>query len=311
MKTKRKNPQMKELTYEQVESRKDRGVEGLRRMGESSRADTLDDESVEDFAERKNITIVNPRAGKKNPRFFGRTMTQHQARKYARDNNLPFADWMLTPKEHERARKRQKQWASDARADRREFKKKQAAERKEKVIEMPKRNPKRGRRRNGEIEDAQAMFKKFHGRKSTTIEEVRARQHYRRTMSGLGVLMFLRTDLTQEWNGKGVGLTFSEEDKVIVASDPAGNQLYFLGGNQDVTGILPKGLAQKDFIDLGECDHIIYTADKDFDNFEEKDYQHEFGEETGERPRLMFDRLNQQLYLIGGHYEVKREGIVN
>src|SRR6476661_9290129 len=61
MKTKRKNPQMKELTYDQVETRKDRGVEGLRRMGESSRAETLDDESVEDFAERKGITIVNPR----------------------------------------------------------------------------------------------------------------------------------------------------------------------------------------------------------------------------------------------------------
>jgi hypothetical protein len=157
------------------------------------------------------------------------------------------------------------------------------------------------------------MFQKFHGRKSTTIEEVKERQNYRKTMSGLGVLMFLRTDLTQEWNGKGVGLTFSEDDKVIVASDPAGNQIYFLGGNQDVTGILPRRGVQgnKDFIDLGECDVIIYTADKDFDNFEEKDYQHEFGEESGERPRLMFDRLNQQLYLIGGAYEVKREGIVN
>jgi hypothetical protein len=258
MRTKRKNPKMqnKELTYEQVESRKERGVEGLRRMGESSRADTLDDESVEDFAERKGITIVNPRT------------KSHRGGAEARRN--PKARVGKNPRSMQSRRKR-----------------------------------------NGEIEDAQAMFQKFHGRKSTTIEEVQQRQQYRRTMSGLGVLMFLRTDLTQEWNGKGVGLTFSDEDKVVVASDPAGNQIYFLGGNQDVTGIMPKGTAQKDFIDLGECDVIIYTADKDFDNFEEKDYQHEFGEETGERPRLMFDRLNQQLYLIGGAYEVKREGIVN
>jgi hypothetical protein len=266
MKTKRKNPQMKELTYDQVESRKDRGVEGLRRLGEEERADTLDSESVEDFAERKKITIVNPRGGKKNTRYV-----------------------RLTParvKELEQLR---------AKLDRK-------AERKP-----------RARKRNGEIEDAQKMFQKFHGRKSTTIEEVKERQNYRKTMSGLGVLMFLRTDLTQEWNGKGVGLQFSEEDKVIVSSDPAGNQIYFLGGNQDVTGILPKrGVDRnKDFIDMGECDCIIYTADKDFDGFEPKDYQHEFGEETGERPRLMFDRLNQQLYLIGGAYEVKREGIVN
>lgn len=265
MRAKRKNPQMKELTFDQVESRKERGVEGLRNMGESSRAETLDDESVEDFAERKGITIVNPRGRKKNTSYV-----------------------QLSParvKELEQLR---------AKLDR-------------------KAEKKAPRKRNGEIEDAQKMFQKFHGRKSTTIEELKERQNYRKTMSGLGVLMFLRTDLTQKWNGKGVGLTFSEDDKVIVASDPAGNQLYFLGGNQDVTGILPKRGVQgnKDFIDMGECDVIIYTADKDFDNFEEKDYQHEFGEETEERPRLMFDRLNQQLYLIGGAYEVKREGIVN
>jgi hypothetical protein len=292
MKTKRKNPQMqnKELTYDQVESRKDRGVEGLRRLGEDDRADNLDSESVEDFAERKKITIVNPRGARS-----------------ATDAQIAAAQKKYEQAQHRYVAVRTPASMRAAEAAR------------QKVIELQSRssNPRsmqsRGRKRNGEIEDAQAMFQKFHGRKSTTIEEVQQRQQYRRTMSGLGVLMFLRTDLTQEWNGKGVGLTFSEEDKVIVSSDPAGNQIYFLGGNQDVTGILPKrGVDRnKDFIDMGECDCIIYTADKDFDGFEPKDYQHEFGEETGERPRLMFDRLNQQLYLIGGAYEVKREGIVN
>jgi hypothetical protein len=281
MRTKRKNPQMKELTYDQVESRKDRGVEGLRRLGEDDRADNLDSESVEDFAERKKITIVNPRNAGGKKREYVVVMGQRVVK---------------GSKKHEQLLQDKRRYDDLAQSEQ----------------GRGRSNP-RGRKRNGEIEDAQAMFQKFHGRKSTTIEEVQQRQQYRRTMSGLGVLMFLRTDLTQEWNGKGVGLTFSEEDKVIVSSDPAGNQIYFLGGNQDVTGILPKrGVDRnKDFIDMGECDCIIYTADKDFDGFEPKDYQHEFGEETGERPRLMFDRLNQQLYLIGGAYEVKREGIVN
>jgi hypothetical protein len=288
MKTKRKNPQAKALTYEQVESRKERGVEGLRRMGEASRADTLDDESIEDFAERKGITIVNPRGKSRNTArktFRCEWCGQRFDSQKKLDDHLDRARTMKLAS-HGHGMKKTRGGQSI--------------------------NP-RGRRRNGEVEDAQKMFQKFHGRKSTTIEEVQVRQKDRRTMSGLGVLMFLRTDLTQEWNGKGVGLQFSEADKVILASDPQGNQLYFLGGNQDVTGILPKrGVdGNKDFIDLGECDHIIYTADKDFDNFDPKDYQHEFGEETGERPRLMFDRLNQQLYLIGGAYEVKREGIVN
>jgi hypothetical protein len=281
MRTKRKNPQMKELTYDQVESRKDRGVEGLRRLGEEERADNLDSESVEDFAERKKITIVNPRNAVGKKREYVMIMG-HRVLKGS--------------KKHEQLLQDKRRYDDLAQSEQ----------------GRGRSNP-RGRKRNGEIEDAQAMFQKFHGRKSTTIEEIQQRQQYRRTMSGLGVLMFLRTDLTQEWNGKGVGLQFSEEDKVIVSSDPAGNQIYFLGGNQDVTGILPKrGVDRnKDFIDMGECDCIIYTADKDFDGFEPKDYQHEFGEETGERPRLMFDRLNQQLYLIGGAYEVKREGIVN
>lgn len=290
MKTKRKNPQAKALTYEQVESRKDSGVEGLRRMGEASRADTLDDESIEDFAERKNITIVNPR---------GRTKI---VKSRSGKNPVTQAQINAAQKKYEVAQHRYVATRTDA-----NMRAAEAARQKVIQLQSRKRNP------GSETEDAQAMFKKFHGRKSTTIEEVKERQNYRRTMSGLGVLMFLRTDLTQEWKGKGVGLQFSEDDKVIVASDPQGNQIYFLGGNQDVTGILPKAHldANKDFIYMGECDCIIYTADKDFDNFEEKDYQHEFGEETGERPRLMFDRLNQQLYLIGGAYEVKREGIVN
>jgi hypothetical protein len=301
MKTTRKNPQSKALTYEQVESRKDRGVEGLRRLGENDRASTLDDESVEDFAERKNITIINPRGKKKNSRMnkcldCGKEFDaaeRDRKRKDLSNRSTGYCANCLDKVDRETT-------AGFFKAVRRDAKRLRK-----------KTNPRR--RRNGEVEDAQKMFKKFHGRKSTTIEEVQVKQKDRRTMSGLGVLMFLRTDLTQEWNGKGVGLQFSEQDKVILASDPQGNQLYFLGGNQDVTGILPKHHVDghKDFIDLGECDHIIYTTDKDFDNFEEKDYQHEFGEETGERPRLMFDRLNQQLYLIGGAYEVKREGIVN
>lgn len=150
------------------------------------------------------------------------------------------------------------------------------------------------------------MFEKFHGRKPTTIQDIDTKMNDRRNLSGLGRLMYLQT-------ADEVPMKFSERDKVIVACDPAGNQIYFVGGNQDVTQILETaGIdTSKDLIVVGECQYIIYTTDKDFDNFEEKDYQHEFGEESGELPVLVFDALNLQLYLTGGAYEVKREGIVN
>ncbi len=238
----RKNSQAKELTFEQAEARKERGVEGLRRLGQDEHADNLDEESVEDFAERKGLTILNPRQGPRN----------RPARR--------------------------------------------------------KRNSGEG----GEQKGAEEMFAKFHGRRPTTVQDIEIRQQDRRNLAGLGQLMYLQTK-------HGIPMKFSEHDKVIVACDPEGNQIYFVGGNQDLSDILEQAQinCQKDLIDVGECQYIIYTADKDFDNFQELDYQHEFGEEDvkkGEkarRPRLMFDRQNRQMYLVGGAYEVKREGIVN
>lgn len=257
MATRRKNPSA--MTYDQVEARKERGVEGLKRLGNDDAADALDEESVENFAERKKIAIVNPRRKK-----HSAVSTQQSARKTKRNSG------------------------------------------KRRELKLVKRKKNSRRRRNSGVEDAQQMFEKFHGRKPTSVQEVKIRQEARRNLTGLGKLMYLQT-------AEGVPMKWAENDKVMVACDPAGNQIYFVGGNQDLSGILKQAGIEstKDLIDVGECQFIIYTADKDFDNFEEKDYQHEFGEESGERPRLMFDRLNQQMYLVGGAYEVKREGIVN
>lgn len=324
MKRRSGNPQA--MTYDQVEQRKDRGAEGLRRLGEEERADNLENESVEDFAERKKITIVNPRkTGKRGRRknLFGlgggrKVVSREEAQELQQDaarshcNKGEYKQAQKTARMSPRrfARQRGMQLEGVVSRTKKKVKRKLAS----KLLPFLSENPRRrARRRNGEMEDAKKMFSKFHGRRPETIEEVQVKQNDRRTLAGLGVLMFLRTDLTQEWNGKGVGIHFSEKDRVIVACDPQGNQLYFLGGNQDISSILPRHHADgyKDFVYVGECSHIIYTTDKDFDNFEEKDYQHEFGEETGERPKLMFDCLNKQLYLIGGAYQVKREGIVN
>jgi hypothetical protein len=50
----------KQQTYEQVEARKDKGARFLRDvLDDDDRADDIEDESVEDYAERKGITITN------------------------------------------------------------------------------------------------------------------------------------------------------------------------------------------------------------------------------------------------------------
>ena len=283
----RKNSHAESLTYDQVEARKDRGVEGLRNMGADDAADKLEDESVEDFADRKHITLVNPRGKKRN------------SRKRPLQSPRAYVQSLSIAQIGKRLKRLEGNMANYANREREKLL------RRLEELKSQQRNP-RKRKRNSTVEQASQMFETFHGRKPTTVQDIKTRQNDRRNLTGLGRLMYLQTvdDLP---------IKFTEHDKVMLACDPAGNQLYFVGGNQDVSQILKEaGIDNsKDLIVIGECQYIIYTTDKDFDNFEEKDYQHEFGEETGELPVLIFDKLNRQLYLTGGAYEIKREGIVN
>jgi hypothetical protein len=60
-----KEEQMKALTREQLESRKAKAVRLLRDIKEDDdRADEIEDESVEDYATRRKIQLVNPKGGK-------------------------------------------------------------------------------------------------------------------------------------------------------------------------------------------------------------------------------------------------------
>src|ERR1700676_3121545 len=59
-----RNPRArKTLTYDAAAARKDRGVEGLERMGNYDAADDLADESVSEFADRKHIALENSGSG--------------------------------------------------------------------------------------------------------------------------------------------------------------------------------------------------------------------------------------------------------
>ncbi|OFV94560.1 MAG: hypothetical protein A3F68_03175 [Acidobacteria bacterium RIFCSPLOWO2_12_FULL_54_10] len=53
---------MKELTREQLENRKAQAVRFTRNvLDDDDRADEIEDESLEDYAERRHITITNPK----------------------------------------------------------------------------------------------------------------------------------------------------------------------------------------------------------------------------------------------------------
>jgi hypothetical protein len=102
---------------------------------------------------------------------------------------------------------------------------------------------------------------------------------------------------------------------VLVVSDESARQLWFVGGDQDVTDALGQfGAEQRTdgLYELGEARRIDYEQRKEHVKDPEQDHwRHEFGEETGERPTVLFDAKHKRLLLEGGAYEIRREGIVN
>lgn len=162
-----------------------------------------------------------------------------------------------------------------------------------------------GRRRNpdAEIEQGSDLYEQFHGKAAERIDEVELESRDRKTYTKLG-------DLVELDIHRGSKLLFDGE-RPVLASDPRGHQLYVLGGVVLSKDDMDRDAADKDLIDLGEASCIVYFTRKGFDNFEPVEYKHKFGEETGERPHLLYDRRNRRLLFAGGAYQVKPEGIVN
>jgi len=170
-----------------------------------------------------------------------------------------------------------------------------------------KKNPAKRKRNGGELESAAKMYGKFHGKAPTNVKTVRQLRVTPSVLADCGKLVELvvATD-----KGQGVKLSFKGGVRVATTGD--GGQLYFVGGDQAVNlRQFPNVTLPKDHVELGEAVSICYHTSKDFHNFEPSDYEHQFGEEGGARPLLAYDVHSQRLYLVGGDYRVKREGIVD
>jgi hypothetical protein len=174
----------------------------------------------------------------------------------------------------------------------------------------------------GGLKAAQSKYEEFHGKPSTEVIEVLEAEGISADVvakvaamvppddyTGLGDLSELQI-LTPK--GEPVSIAFSGKERPRLCCNPDGTQLYFVGGNQDVGELVKRG-ASLGFalVDLGECFQVEYVTRKRFDGFQLVNYYHEFGEETGERPRLLWSPAHRKLYLVGGAYSIRPEGIVN
>lgn len=158
-----------------------------------------------------------------------------------------------------------------------------------------------------EMDAAARMYQRFHGRKAGTFKEydqLRVTQSALTDCGRLVELVFKRPGFKREVYNWG------DSCRIRVACTADGGQLYFVGGDQEIP-LRGAGFdLPKDQVSLGDLVSITYHTSKDFHNFEPSDYEHKFGDEGGALPTGGYDVHSKRLYLLGGAYHVRREGIV-
>jgi hypothetical protein len=112
-------------------------------------------------------------------------------------------------------------------------------------------------------------------------------------------------------------IAFRGESRPAVVADETARQIWFVAGDQDISasvsefGAQELGEASGVFL-LGEARRIDYKQRKEHVPDPDVDeWRHDFGEETGVRPALLFDSNLKRFLLSGGEYEIRPEGIVN
>lgn len=176
-------------------------------------------------------------------------------------------------------------------------------------------------KRNPE-DSAAALYKSFHGKPATETLEISEEVHSHEHLAVLGRAVECWIDTP---TGLRACIEFdqSDEEPIMVCSAENGRQLYLEGGDQavDLVGLKMDGEDWvKDRMVLGQFSepepktkgkdrrrhNLTYNTKKDFDAFENIDYQHDLGEDTGVRPYLEYDPRNQHLYITGGQYFIKQ-----
>jgi hypothetical protein len=159
---------------------------------------------------------------------------------------------------------------------------------------------KKSRRNPDDTQQAVQLYQTFHGKDPRGVVEKQEPAIMREDYAAIGPLEYLliKSPLNETYKVEFEG------DGVILASSPDGKQLYCIGGNQNLSAVLDADSLQKDFADLGECLEVQYLARKVHSNFEPVSWHHKFGEKNGQRPELVYDKLNKRIFFAGGAYYI-------
>jgi hypothetical protein len=165
----------------------------------------------------------------------------------------------------------------------------------------------RVKRNSGEIAAAVDKYQEFHGRDPETVHAFKSTVTLDDTVSGLGKLVLLEVIAM---NGERVELGGFRGS--ILAQDIDGTQLHIVGGDQSVDVETFGVRGERRYEMLGLVELVAYHTTKDHLGEEDggtADYHHEFGENGGALPCLMYDTVDQRLTLVGGDYRLLSVGI--
>jgi hypothetical protein len=168
-----------------------------------------------------------------------------------------------------------------------------------------------------EYQQALRTAELFHGRPVKEQIEVEEKIRTHDWYVSIGPLVKLIIKPLTKKPRKRVPLPFhqSEAGQVQLFCSPDGRQFYLRGGDQeldlDAFGMGQGSKWYRDHMKIGEAVEITYRDRKKFHSFKLTDYFHKLGEETGDKPTLVYDSLSKKLGIIGGAYRIEMEDLVD
>jgi hypothetical protein len=166
-----------------------------------------------------------------------------------------------------------------------------------------KRNPESG---------AAKLVETFTGRPASKVIEVEETTHYHEWLAKLGPLRELKVVLIYAKSPVEVTIGF-EKDGVALACNEAGDQIEFIGGNQelDLAKLKLTGKLVKEQMVIGVLVQVEYLCRKKFDKLVLTAYHHGMGEDSGNCPMLLYNTIDKRMSVAGGSYHIEWRGIVD
>lgn len=164
------------------------------------------------------------------------------------------------------------------------------------IYRPKKRNP---------VAAAADLSEAWHGRPAKSQREVVEEIQEHGVLTDLGRLEELELS-----TGRKSVIPLADFGPCRLCSSEGGGQLYLVGGDQSIDLAALGIKSEKEFVPLGECRAVTYVTAKQHLSEEDKTagpYRHEFGEEGGGLPLLVYDVRNKLLSLVGGSYTIKRD----